>query len=675
MVAPTESGRIQFDNGGIYIHRAADLPNFYHAHTVYCDLETTSGTPTEDSINPHHFCDVAGIAITVDDCPQAYYIDYMRMSPEDQHAVRCWLWHVIHTCTQWVNHNIKYDAHVLENCLEIPIYAFLNDNPCLLVCSLTLAKIIDSDRVVRGGYGLDALSFGWLKKDISGFEKRMKPYLNRKKDYGKIPGDILGEYACQDVLTNRELYHYECAQCPAQCAFVWWNEIELTGNLYRMERNGLRVDKIELMKYEYQLLNRMCELDAELAHIVGRSFRPHVSADLFDIFCCQYGLPVLLYTKDEEGHDSKNASFDKHALELYSANPLTPLDVLDRVKEYKKLSQRDGLFLKPWQKVLLEDNGQEFIRAIYNQCVRTGRMSCSDPNMQQLDKFMKTLIYPRRGNAFLSADYSQIEFRFIGHYIQSEMVINAYRENPDADFHQLVADWCGIKRKPAKNVNFGIAFGEGKKKLTAQLASNIDLVGRIRDYIKDQIAAGTITEAQSTALFNQLASQKALEVFNTYHNTFPTLRSTMKAAENALKAKGYVFNMYGRHRHLPAQYAYRAFNTLNQSSAADLMKAQFNELCREMRNTELLAVANVHDEILLEGPIEQIEDARTQRDVAAIMEHPTIERELRVPIRTALGTSRKDWAEACSEPKDGGTQRPLHYNLAEAGRLRHLKSA
>ncbi len=657
---------ISFDNGGILIENVNELPKWAGSESVLLDFETTSGNHKLDSTNPHNNCKIAGFAITVDDCPDAYYVDYMRLSDFDKGYVAQWLGEIMYAAKHWINHNIKYDAHVYENELDrLPSIS--------LVCTLTLAKIIDSDRIVRGGYGLDALARDWLGHDIAKYEKALQPYLGKhNKDYGNIPPDILGEYGCEDVLSNRRLYNYISANCPEQCYGVWATEIELTSNIFQMERNGLRVDPQELKLAEFTLLNRMCAIDEELAAIVGRSFRPHVSGDVYEILCGQYGLPILAFTKDEvTGEDTGNPSFDKHALAMYAANPQTPKDVLGLIMEYKTLSQRLGLFIQPWQDYMIYDEEWQIyiLRSTYNQCVRTGRMSASEPNAQQLDKYVKQLIRPKPGYAFISSDYSQIEFRFIGHYIQSPIIIDAYKADPDADFHKIVANWCEIKRKPAKSVNFGVAFGEGKKKLIKQLATNIDLVEKIGDEVKRMVEFGSLPKEFEARYFQQLAEKRWEDVYNRYHKTFPTLKSTARAAENVLRSRGFVFNMYGRHRHLPKELAYRTFNTLNQSSAADLIKERTNEVCRQIAGTPIELSALVHDEMLLQAPIEIAYDPRTSRDLAAIMEHPTIENDLRVPIRCAVGISSKHWAEACADT----TQKPVHYNLAEATNFSFLK--
>ena len=666
---------ITFESCVKLIQSVDELPQWEGAKLVYADFETTSGSEFLDSLNPHHHCAVALIAVTVDECPDILAIPYMHFSDADKDIIQQWFGGILYECDEWVNHNVKYDAHVAAN--DLGLYP-----TCRLVCTLTQAKIIDSDRITRGGYSLDALSLSWLGEDISRYYQSLQPYIRKgknivNKDYGRIPPDILGEYAGVQVGANRRLKKYIDFKMPEQCKAVAENEIELTRNLWQMERNGLRVDMDELKLAQFKVLNNLCKLDDKLTQIVGSSFNPRSTDDMYDVLCVKYGLPVLAYTKDDDGNDTTTPSFDKAAMAMYEAHPRAPKEVIKLIKEFKGDAQLNSLFIEPWQGLAIFDQALDawLLRSQYNQCVRTGRMSCSDPNAQQLSGRAKLLIHPKRGYAFISADYSQIEFRFIVHYINDAAAIAAYNENPDVDFHALVASWCEIPRKPAKNVNFGVAFGEGKRKLIKQLASNTDLVGKFVDMLKEMIATGQIKAEDETRVFNEMATRRGEQVYDRYHAQFPTLKRTMRAAESALKMRGYVFNIMGRHRHLPIKAAYRAFNTINQSSAADMMKERFNAVCRMIAGTPIETSANVHDELLLQAPIDIAYDPRTIRDIVLLLENPPIK--IAVPIRCSVGVSADNWKAAGVE---GETKEPRAYkallenrDFSQFGNLSHLR--
>jgi DNA polymerase-1 len=442
---------------------------------------------------------------------------------------------------------------------------------------------------------------------------------------------------------------------PEQCAGVVETETRLTSVLVDMEQRGVRVDPSQLKLAEVQIISRLFEIDEELTDLVGRPFRPHVSGDCYDVLCCQYGLPVVEWTEEDEdtGEPAGNPSFNKHALKKYLSHPYAPREVVKRILEYRTLNQQRNLFVAPYQELHVDG----IMHGSHNQVVRTGRLSMKAPNMQQLDKFAKDLILTRPGCSFLSADYSQIEFRTIVHYIKDESAIAAYLADPDTDFHQWLADAIGIQRRPAKTINFMIAFGGGKKKTLTSLETNEDVVKQIRDEVER--TGGGVKE------FEELCREKAEKTYRDYHDALPGIKRTSRAAAMAAEVRGYVFNLAGRRRHLPAESAHIAFNTLNQSSAADIIKERMVALHALLQGTDVHMVLSVHDELVLEGPSELMHDPRLVRDVTNVMEHPAIQ--LRVPLRVSYGVGDRSWLEA------GSQELKLAYDPASCEGLQWLR--
>ena len=679
---------LKFQNGGILCSDMSQMPSdFIGAARVFLDFETRSGCATEMSVNPWRFCDILSFAVTVDDCKLAYCADFRYTAGFYEHAYQ-YIQNLLWYADTWVNHNIKYDAHVGINYAKLQLPPWLK-----LRCTLTQAKIVDSDRgAARGGYGLDALSEHWLGHNINPYEDRLKLYLGRNnKDYGAIPADILGEYNCQDVLTNRDLDRYIIRRMPEECQRIADTEVKLTKLLVKLEQTGMRFDPMKMAVAQFKALNRMNTLEAELEKITGESFRPAVSKDCEKILCGKYGLPVVAYTVDQEsGEETENASYNAKALALYSAMPYAPQDVIERIIEFRDLSQRNNLFFTP----IRRDWPDGIFHPTYNQIVRTGRMSCSDPNAQQFDEMIASLIEPPEGYSIISSDASQIEKRLVVHYIDDKAAIKTYQDDPDADFYMLTANDCGISRSAAKTVDLGTGYGEGEKKLILQLKSNKDVIAAVKAEVE---AMKPATEMQRQQLYDQLADARGKMIYKKYHQRFPTLKTTAKAAEAAVKHPsrrlgtandnthyyGYITNLYGRRRHIPyAAYrtdyktkdpydrAWLAFPTLNQSTAADLMKERFVELCEAIGDRPIYPIGLVHDEICSIAPNEVADDPRTARDMLAILESPSVQ--INVPIRWSYGVSRDNWLHASEKVKDGGTSAMLKYNKEEAERFAWL---
>jgi DNA polymerase I-like protein with 3'-5' exonuclease and polymerase domains len=79
-------------------------------------------------------------------------------------------------------------------------------------------------------------------------------------------------------------------------------------------------------------------------------------------------------------------------------------------------------------------------------------------------------IVTRRGGRVAIGGQSQQEYRLIVHYAalrgmpKADEALRRYQEDPDTDFHQMVADMTGLDRKPAKDCNFAKAYGAGVRK-------------------------------------------------------------------------------------------------------------------------------------------------------------------------------------------------------------------
>ena len=641
----------------IIIEHPSELPDLRNARYLYMDFETTSFDPARAANQAHKGDRIAGIAVTVDDDPNCYYVPIRHYHHEDGsmnaanlpiEVVQEWLNDCTSTCEEWVNANVKFDAH----------FARFDKSTFTgrLVCLTTAAKVLDSDMTYKGGYGLKNLSARWLDDDEAKSERDVirewldtvkLPRGKKAKDYGIVPIDKMGKYACNDARAARELHRYITARMPEDCVPVWETEILLTPVLYDMEVEGMRVDQAELEEAEMRILMELIAIEEQLHRALGFAVCPSKSTDCYQLLCVFWGLPVLSY------NDDGNPSFDKDALLHYSLHPEIKSDpgktaVVELVRYYRKRHTLLTFFVRPYQ----EHQVDGVMHPAYNQAVRSGRLSCKRPNAQQLNKEAKSFVKPGDGRAFLSCDYSQVEFRLIVHYTRAIEAIEAYERDPFTDFHTWVAEMCGIPRKPAKNVNFAIGFGAGKKKVTTMLAGNMELMN------PEHIAG--LTQSQLSAY----CQKRAEDVFNKYNAALPGLKPTTKsAAKNALD-RGFVFNAYGRRLHLPSTHVHIAFNRVVQSCAADIMKSRtvalaprYNDKVRELG---LKLAASVHDETLFVGDKKVTRDPRVIDMIVDSLEdvHPTMH-ELRVPIKSEAGWSDDTWATASGD--DGKLSREHHW--------------
>lgn len=591
------------------VTEVSDLPQWFDNQRLYLDLETTSEDDDKDSLNPWRNCKVLGISILVDEEREPYYIPLRhrgvnRFSNLPIEPVENWLRRVLAGSKLWVNHNVKYDAHVLYNS------GFTQLPP--LFDTIVLCKLQPEEE--RFTYDLTTVMGEWLYKNISAYEENIKVYLRRgrstTKDYGVIPIDVMCPYAAVDALCVQALYDKLIKTVPEESSRIHAIENQVTQVLFDIENAGTQID-VNLVEQHnrqipaalYTLLNY---LEKETGFI---DFRPHTNADCKELIVNRYGLPVLEWT------DKKQPSFGADALLAYQVYAPQYAHVFDAILKFKELQKLHSSFTSPYH----EKNVAGRIHSSYNQIVRTGRMSCRDPNMQQLSEEAKDYIVPfDKDSQIVDLDFSQIEFRLIAHFIKAEAVIAKYQEDPMADYHQVVADLCGIDRYPAKRINFMLGYGGGRGKCIEILASIPSIVGELKE--------------------RRLIEERANAVYAKYHQMVPNLKPTTWKAFNTVRQRGYVRTLLGRHRHLGYKAHFKAFNTVIQGSAADLFKAALVRLAEAIKGTPVTLIGCVHDSFVLNTPIGY--------DVAPLIK--VVEElpdgvNLRVPIRAVGKSSTECW--------------------------------
>jgi DNA polymerase-1 len=139
------------------------------------------------------------------------------------------------------------------------------------------------------------------------------------------------------------------------------------------------------------------------------------------------------------------------------------------LRNYRAAAKLNGTYGRKWLDKHAPDG---VVLPNWHQCgTDTGRMSCSDPNLQQVPRedptYRQCFIAPP-GKVLVKADYSQIELRIAAVLAGDERMLQAYRDGED--LHTLTAtnltgkkqaDVTKADRQLAKAVNFGLLYGMG----------------------------------------------------------------------------------------------------------------------------------------------------------------------------------------------------------------------
>ena len=368
----------------------------------------------------------------------------------------------------------------------------------------------------------------------------------------------------------------------------WQMEMPLSYVLYDMERIGVRVKREELKAYGEALVSRITGLEQSIHEKAGEDFNINSPKQLGEILFGKLGLPGGKKTKT--GYSTAAEVLEKLA-------PDYP--IVEEILEYRGLAKLKSTYADGLAVYIGPD---ERIHSNFNQTITaTGRISSTEPNLQnipmrmELGRRIRKVFVPDEGCLFMDADYSQIELRVLAHLSGDEQLIEAYRT--DADIHRITAskvfhtpfeEVTDLQRRNAKAVNFGIVYGISSFGLSQDLS---------------------------------ITRKEAEEYINQYFETYPKVKEFLNRLVEDAKKQGCVTTMFGRRRPVPelssSNFMQRSFgervamNSPIQGTAADIIKIAMLEVWRGLKEAGLKTrlILQVHDELLLEVPVEEKEAA------------------------------------------------------------------
>ncbi len=398
-------------------------------------------------------------------------------------------------------------------------------------------------------------------------------------------------------------------------------EVPLVRVLARMEHAGIAVDRAVLQQIRDELATEADKLKQQVLQDAGRDINVNSPKQLAEVLFTDLKLTPTKRTKTGFSTDAR--SLEK----LRGEHPI--VDHLLNYREVEKLRSTYGVGL------LAEVDPDDRIRATFNQTVaRTGRLSSDAPNLHNIPvrsergRVFRTAFVAPAGHKLLVADYDQIELRCIAHLAEDPGLIAAFEAGED--IHTATAarvfgiDASQVRleeRSTAKMVSYGLAYG---------------------------------MEAYGLAQRLNIETAKASKILDSYFEAFPAVRHYMDATVTEARQRGYTETLFGRRRQIPELASNnqrvrqagerQAMNAGIQGLAADIFKVSLLRLERALRNRGLGSriVLQVHDEIILESPDSEIDEASAL--ASDVMRNAF---ELRVPLEVALHAA-DTWAGAKS---------------------------
>ena len=564
------------------------FPNLSTAKEIAIDLETCDpnmesrgpGWPRNDGF-------IVGYAVAVDGWSGYYPVAHAGGGNLDKKRVERWIADVLATPADKIMHNAAYDmGWLLSSGFKI------NGR---VLDTMIAAPLIDENRF---SYALNSLGFDYLKevKSEAGLKEAAGDFgVHPKKELWKLPAMYVGEYAEQDAALTLKLWQaFKIKLRQEDVESIFDLETRLFPVLLSITAKGVRFDRDRCEQTISELMLREKALVAQIKSLSGVGVDIWAAASIAKAF----DKLNVIYPKTDTGLPSFTKSFLDEC----------PHEIGKLIVEARETNKTHSTFLQPYLDFSAKTGR---IHPHINQLrsddggTVSGRLSMANPNLQQvparhevIGPLVRSLFLPEEGELWASNDFSSQEPRLLVHYASlldlpgAETMVDAYRHNPDTDFHQMVADMAGIKRKAAKTIGLGLMYGMGVAKLATQL---------------------------------DLSHDEAKELIDTFHKKVPFLKGTVNAVMRRIDhpaAGGAIRTLLGRkcrfplwepmqwgvNKALPYEQAvveygprikragtYKGLNRLIQGSAADQTKMAMVALHEAGENLLL----QVHDELVL----------------------------------------------------------------------------
>jgi DNA polymerase I-like protein with 3'-5' exonuclease and polymerase domains len=564
------------------------FPDLSDAKEIAIDLETCD--PHMESMGPgwpRNDGYIVGYAVAVDGWSGYFPVAHGGGGNLDRGVVERWIRKVLATPADKIMHNAAYDAGwLLASGFTIS---------GRIIDTMLAAPLVDENRF---SYSLNALGFDYLKevKSEQGLKEAAGDFgVHPKKELWKLPAMYVGTYAEQDAALTLKLWnHFKIVLRNEEVESIFTLEADLLPILVALTKRGIRFDRDKAQRVINDYRSREEKLLADLKKTCGRSVDIWAAASIATAFDAL----KVAYPKTNTGLPSFTKTF------------LDGCDhpVAKMIVEARELNKTHGTFLQPYLDFSKHDGR---IHPHVNQLrsdeggTVTGRLSMANPNLQQvparheiIGPLVRSLFLPEEGELWAANDFSSQEPRLLVHYATlldlpgAEKMAMAYRQNPDTDFHQMVADMAGIKRKAAKTIGLGLMYGMGK----AKLANSLDLpLDEASDLIatfhsKVPFLRGTVDAVMRR--IDHPASGGAIRTLLGRKCRFPLWEPTEWGVNKALPREEAVLK-YGPR--IKRAMTYKGLNRLIQGSAADQTKAAMIALHKAGFNLLL----QVHDEIAL----------------------------------------------------------------------------
>jgi DNA polymerase-1 len=581
------------------------------------DTETTALDPFDGRIRLVQLASPAGV----------YVFDLDRLAPEGSGASAASLEPLRRLLAARrpvkVAHNAKFDAKWVRHHLGVELAGDEDAG----------ANGDGAERVERGGL-FDTLLASQLisageQEDRHGLGVVVERYLGEAIDKSQQVSDWSGElsaaqleYAARDAAVMLPLRDKLVGQLRAnalgRCAQL---EFECVVPLGALELAGIHLDTVRWREQLAIVGKRRDALYEELQEQLAeepaqQSFFGPVRADInldshiqLTKAMTRIGVPMP--------DSTRNWKLEPLAAEF---------PVVGRLLEYRTL-QKTLKFGETLLESISPRTGR--IHAHFHQIgAPTGRMSATDPNVQQIPaspEYRRCFRAPE-GRKLITADYSQIELRILADFTGDRGFVEAF--NSGADLHRVTAAQVfGVpveavtkqQRDFAKRLNFGVVYGIGAQRFALMTG---------------------LTQTESEDLLRRY--------FASYRDLDTWLRDAAhkavrdRTAPRTVAGRLFRFNFDPEDKQAASTAQRNGKNSPIQGSSADIIKRALRLLHERLSGTGAAVVNVVHDEIVVEANAADAEEvAKTVEEAMCAAGEEYVKK---VPVKVESKVS-DEWAK------------------------------
>ena len=424
----------------------------------------------------------------------------------------------------------------------------------------TVAHLINENKPYNKG--LDSLAQYYLKD--SG--KHKDEFLEKQKKIGwpETTWEQMWPYAVVDAELTWRLWSvlritHQWEDLPDE---IWPHKQNLIRLLLSMKRHGVRIDVQLAKEYVHKGEQEMAQIEKDLG------INPASPKQMKKLLIDDLGLPVVKNSKLTGA-----PSFDKEAMLTYDSM-LEKLEnpVAKQIKEFRGWQKAVSASYRPYLDLVGMDGR---LRCSYRlHGTATGRLSCAEPNLQQIPKSsdkpwngkVKECFIAEDGFVLINADFSQLELRLATAYAGEEELKEVFNEG--RDIFTEMSKQLGMSRHETKTLVYSMQYGAGEQRLMN--AFGVD-------------------------------KPTAKQIRQNYFDTYPHFRRLNERCTAKVEQTGEIKIWSGRKRRFEHRNdAYKAMNSLIQGGAADIVERIMVKCFQELEGPECRMLLQVHDSITFE---------------------------------------------------------------------------